>query len=93
MEGRFFDIHALSQAGRAELRRDAARRAHAGRSDAVRGLFRASANRFRRPQPLIRALMSSAAIVVAVVAIGATLLSAPVSARIGIVSIGYMSSR
>ena len=47
----------------------------------------------RRPQLLLRALASSAAVLVAVIPIGATLLSAPVSARVGIVSIGYMPAR
>jgi len=87
-----FDINALSLAKRTEFYRDAVRRAHAARADAVRGLFRASKNRFRRQQVLIRALACSAAVLVAAISIDTMLLSAPVSARLGIVSIGYMST-
>ena len=85
-----FDIHAVSQVERIELQRDTARHAQAVRADAVRRLFRASAHRGHRPRLLLRALVSSAIVVAAVISFGAILLSAPVAARVGVVSIGYL---
>jgi hypothetical protein len=88
LEMAMFDV--LSQEERTEFYRDAIRRAHAARADAVRALFRVFKRRFRR-QPLIaRAAMSAAATIAIVLALGA-ILPEPASARVGSVSIGHVA--
>jgi hypothetical protein len=85
------DIDLLSQAQRTRLHRDKVQSAQKERADAVRELYRALARRFRR-QPLVRALVSSAAVIAAAVSLGAILSSEPASAGLGNVSIGHLSS-
>lgn len=60
---------ALSQEERTEFYREAIRRAHAARADAVRELFRAVATRLGEQPVLARAAASSAAVFAAVVAV------------------------
>ncbi len=80
------DINALSQEERTIVYREAKRRAHVMRSDAVRELFRAAASCFERQPLLTRALVDSAAVLAVVIALGA-MISEPVSARMASVSV------
>jgi hypothetical protein len=65
-----FDLSDLSQEERTEFYREAIRRAHAARSDAVRALLRTIAKRFRRQPLLARAAASSAVILAVVISLG-----------------------
>jgi hypothetical protein len=68
-----FDV--LSQEERTEFYRDAIRRAHAARADAVRALFRVFKRRFHRQPLMTRAAMSSAAVFAVALSLGVTILS------------------
>lgn len=83
------DINALSQEERTRFYRDAIRKAHAARSEAVREMFRIVAEGLARRPLLMRALIDSAAALVMVIALAATA-SEPLSPRL--VSIGHISS-
>jgi hypothetical protein len=85
------DINALSQEQRAIFYREAIRRAHAARSDAIRELFRTTATYFAHQSLLTRALVDSAAVLAVVIALGATLFE-PASAGVASGSIGHVVS-
>jgi hypothetical protein len=68
-----FDV--LSQEERTEFYRDAIRRAHAARADAVRALFRVFKRRFHRQPLMTRAAMSSAAVFAVALSLGVVILS------------------